>query len=306
MKAAVLRESGGVPVVEDVDRPGPVDGGVLVDVAAAGINPHDLVVAAGVAAPAPVPYVPGVEGVGRTLDGVRVYFGWAITPHGSFAERAVAARDAVQPIPDELSDGAALAVGAAGVSAFVPLTWKARLQPGETVLVLGATGAVGRIGVQVAKLLGASTVVAAGRNHDVLAELRDLGADEVVALEDDYPAELRRVAGDGFDVVLDTLFGEPMVAALSATRSGGRLVNVGMRAGRRVDLSGLALKGRDLLTYSGNDVPAEIRRAAFSQLADYVVAGRIRPSFRELGLDDVAKGWKSQAESPGTKLILRP
>ena len=292
--------------MEQIPPPEPAQGGVVVDVAAAGLNPHDLVVASGLVRPAPVPYVPGVEGVGLTQDGTRVYFGYSVSPYGSFAERTLAVRQSVHAIPDELSDGSALAVGVAGTTALLSLTWKARLQPGEKVLVLGATGGVGRIAVQAAKVLGAATVVAAGRNREVLDELRELGADEVVTLEGDYAAELLRVADGGFDVVVDSLFGQPMVAGLLATRSGGRLVNLGMRAGRQVDLSGVALKGRDLLTYNGADVPPDAQREAFRRLTEHVVAGRIRAAFQELPLEEIERAWKAQARSPGTKLVLRP
>jgi len=306
MRAAVLTQAGETPALQTIDEPGPVDGGITVTVSAAAVNPHDLVVAAGVTAPPPVPYVPGSEGVGTLDDGSRVYFGLTRTPYGSFAERAVAVAHSVQEIPAELSDGAALAIGVAGVSAWLPLTWKANLQPGERVLVLGATGSVGQIAVQAAKVLGAGQVVAAGRNRAVLDTLTERGADETVLLEGDYATALREASQGGFDVVVDMLFGAPMLAALPATRIGGRLVNVGMRAGRTVELPGGVLKGRDLLTYSGNAPSAELRRAAYAELVRHVIAGEITAEFEELRLEQVAEAWKRQATSPNTKLVLVP
>ncbi|WP_405606354.1 zinc-binding alcohol dehydrogenase family protein [Streptomyces sp. NBC_00076] len=200
MRAAVITKAGGVPALQEVDEPRPTEHGTVVTVTAAGVNPHDLVVAAGVNQPPPVPYVPGSEGVGTVGDGTRVYFGRTHLPHGSFAERAVTSADSVQEIPDALADGAALAIGVAGISARLSLTRKAGLRQGEQVLVLGATGSVGRIAIQAAKVLGAGRVVA-GRNPAVLDALKERGADEVVRLDDDCPAALRKASQGGFDLV---------------------------------------------------------------------------------------------------------
>ncbi|NGO43520.1 MULTISPECIES: alcohol dehydrogenase catalytic domain-containing protein [Streptomyces] len=194
MRAAVITRARGAPALQEVDEPLPTEHGTVVTVTAAGVNPQDLVVAVGVNQPPPVPYVPGSEGVGTVGDGTRVYFGRTHLPHGSFAERAVTLADSVQEIPDALADGAALAIGVAGISARLSLTWKACLRQGEQVLVLGATGSVGRIAVQAVKVLGAGRVVAAGRNPAVLDAIKERGADEAVRLDDDCPAALRRRA----------------------------------------------------------------------------------------------------------------
>jgi NADPH2:quinone reductase len=262
------------------------------------------VVASGVRGAPPVPYVTGTEGVGRLAAGQRVYFGPTTLPSGSMAEYVATAGRRVIPLPDELSDSTALGLGVAGSTAWLALTWKAHLQPGESVLVLGATGAVGQIAVQAARLLGASRVVAAGRDVATLERLRGCGANDVVVLDEGYEQRLIEAAHGGYDLVIDSLFGAPMVAALAATACGGRLVNVGMRAGRQVDLSGLALKGRDLLTYSGDQPSRQAVRDAFATLMAHAVAGELEVQYEELPLADVALAWQRQQGSPNRKLIL--
>jgi NADPH2:quinone reductase len=207
-------------------------------------------------------------------------------------------------LPDELSDADALGLGVAGTTAWLAMTWKADLQPGESVLVLGATGAVGQIAVQAAKLLGASRVVAAGRHRGTLQSLRGRGADETVVLEDEYAPALVAASRGGFDLTVDSLFGAPMAAALAATKHGGRLVNLGMRAGRTVELSGIAQKGRDILSYSGDLPPAAAHRAAFERMAAHVLSGDLIVESETLPLEDIATAWKRQAESPNRKLVL--
>jgi NADPH2:quinone reductase len=306
MRAAVVEAAGADPVVRDIERPVPAEGEVLIAVSAAGLNPHDLVVAAGVRGAPPVPYVTGTEGVGRLADGTRVYFGPVPLPHGSMGEYAVIAEDRTVALPEGIDDASAIGLGVAGTTAWLALTWKADLRPGESVLVMGATGAVGQIGVQAAKLLGARRVVAAGRNQAVLDGLLERGADAVVTLDEGYEQRLWDAAEGGFDLVLDSLYAAPMHAALLATRDGGRLVNVGMRAGRVLELSGLAQKGRDLLSYSGHLPPRELHREAMRRMADHVVAGELVVASETLPLDSIADAWKRQADSPNTKLVLVP
>jgi NADPH:quinone reductase-like Zn-dependent oxidoreductase len=221
-------------------------------------------------------------------------------------EYAVIARELVTPIPDGLADADALGLGVAGTTAWLAMTWKAHLEPGESVLVMGATGAVGQIAVQAAKLLGASRVVAAGRQLATLQLLLERGADEIVVLDEGYDKRLIDAADGGFDLVVDSLFAEPMQAALAATKHGGRLVNLGMRAGRTLELSGIAQKGRDLLSYSGDLPPAAAHREAFERMAAHVLAGELIVESETLPIVDIADAWKRQAESPNTKLVIVP
>ncbi|MBS42469.1 MAG: alcohol dehydrogenase [Nocardioides sp.] len=303
MRAAVVEELGATPVVRDVPAPDPATGDV-VRISTAALNPADLVYAAGIRLKPPLPYVPGLEGVGRLADGRRVYVPMAPAPHGTFAEQAVARPGTVVDVPDDVEDADALGVGVAGITGHLALTWKGRLRAGESVLVTGATGAVGQVVVQAARALGASHVVAAGRDQGVLASLRARGADETVTLEGDYPAALAEASAGGFDLVVDALFGEPMMAAIRATRMGGRVVNLGMRAGRSMQLDGIALKGKDLLSCNIGDAPDEVVSRSYRALLGMVRSGAVHTDHEVVPLDDVAYAWHRQDSSPHVKLLI--
>lgn len=305
MRAAVIEQLGGRPVVRDVPEPAPTGGDHLVAISTAALNPADLVYAAGIRLRPALPYVPGLEGVGRLDDGTRVYVPMAPAPHGTFAEWSVARSGTPVPVPDDVTDAQALGVGVAGTTGHLALTWKGRFAAGESVLVTGATGAVGQVVVQAAAALGASRVVAAGRDRAMLERLLDRGADEIVVLEDDYSAALTDASAGGFDLVVDALFGEPMMAAIRATRMGGRVVNLGMRAGRSMTLDGIALKGKDLLSCNIGDAPDAEVAASFTSLVELVAAGRIRTESETVPLDGVASIWDRQESSPHGKLLVR-
>ena len=306
MRAALIRERGGLPELVD-DHPEP-DGDVVVEITAAPLNPVDLSIAAGTyyVGPPNAPYVPGTEGVGRSEEGSRYWFetGAGYLGDGAMAERAALPTDRAVEIPAEVEDAVAGCLGVAGIAAWVPLAYRARLDEGETVLVLGATGAVGALGVQAAKLLGAGRVVAAGRDPERLAQVE---ADARVTL----PAtaeELREAAGGGFDVVLDPLWGEPAVVATEAMNLNGRLVMLGQSAGQRATLDAAVVRGKTLriLGHANALTPAEVKRQALAAMYDHAAAGRLKVEYEEIPLDRVAEAWERQASSPHVKLILVP
>lgn len=304
MKAFLLDRAGGEPRLADVPEPVAGDGHAVVRVLAAGVNPVDLLQAADPGRP--VPRVVGNEAV-ALVDGQRSYAERTVAPHGSFAEKAVVDPALAIPLPDDVDDDAALSIGIAGIAAWMTLHRVAVLQPGETALVLGATGAVGRNAVQVARLLGAGRVVAAGRNAERLAELADLGADATVALGgDDDAAALAEATRGGADVVLDVVYGRPLVAALRATRQGARVVSAGRSAGTEATIPFDALRGRTLLTHSNQLTDPAPKREAFLWLLERLRAGDLTTSTRVLPLAEAPEAWALQRTSPGTKLVLRP
>jgi NADPH2:quinone reductase len=306
MRAALIREAGAPPeLVADHAEP---DGEVIVDITAAPINPVDLSIAAGrfYAGPPNPPYVPGVEGVGRTADGARLWFetGAGYIGDGSMAERAVVQLERAVELPDGVEDAVAGCLGVAGIAAWVPLANRASVEEGETVLVLGATGIVGQIGVQAAKLLGAGRVIAAGRDPERLAAV---DADAHVRL----PAtagELRDASDDGIDVVLDPLWGEHAAAATEAMNVNGRLVVLGQSAGQESTLDSGVVRGKALqvLGHANAMTAPEVKHAAYRAMCDHAAAGRLKVEYEELPLDDVAAAWERQAASPHVKLILVP
>ena len=161
----------------------------------------------------------------------------------------------------------------------MPLEWRGALEPGETVLVLGASGVVGQIAVQAAKLLGAGRVVAAARSEEGLEHARELGADATVQLGDGegLPAALREAAGgDGFDLVHDPLWGEPAQAALTALRPFGRLVHVGQSAAAEATIPSSVVRATpvDILGYTNYTAGEERLAAAYERMAAPCARGR--------------------------------
>ena len=215
MKAAVLYATGRPPRCEDFPEPVAGEGEAIVDVLAASLKPVDKQMASGehYAGARQLPAICGIDGVGRLSNGERVFFGGARPPYGAMAQRTVVRRMFCFPVPDGLGDEVAAALPNPGVSAWLSLAYRAKLMPGDNVLVLGATGITGTLAVRIAKILGASRVVAAGRNRVRLDALRQLGADATIQLDvaDEKLAEAfaREAGSAGFQVVLDYVWGRP-------------------------------------------------------------------------------------------------
>ncbi len=314
MHAAVLHELG-TPHFDDFPDPVAGPGEVVVTVAAAGLNPIDVSRAAGTfyGGPPPLPSVVGSEAVGRVAGRLgRVYLTGSVAPYGAMAERTLVREETLMPVPDGVDDGLAVAFGIAGLAAWLPLAWRTSVAPGETVLVLGATGVVGQIAVQAAKLLGAGRVVAAGRSEEGLARASARGADATVAFGELQGAELTeafRDAADGdVDLVLDPLWGMPAAAALDALANSGRLIQIGQSAGATAELSSAAIRGRlrEIRGHTNTLVPPDVRAEAYATLLGHAAAGRIVVDVEALPLWDVEEAWAKQRAGGGRKLVLVP
>jgi NADPH:quinone reductase-like Zn-dependent oxidoreductase len=306
--AAVLHEYDEAPRYEEFADPAPGDGQTLVEVSAAAIHHLDLLKASGTFyIEQPLPSVVGTDGVGRLEDGRRVYFD-SVTPHGSMAERSLAVAGDPFDVPDELDDASAAALGSSGLAGWLALDWRADLKPGETVLVLGATGMVGSVAVQAARLLGAGRVVAAARASEKLDALRDRGADAVVALDgDDLTGRIRDAAGGGVDVIIDSLWGEPAAAAMQAANRFGRHIQVGHLAGPELGLAAPAIRSLslDVRGFMGLHPDPAVRREAYRRLGEHVARGEIVIDLERIPLSDVAGAWERQRRADaGTKLVL--
>ena len=306
MRAAVLHEVGTVPVFGDFKEPQSGDGRQVLEVLLAGLNPVDLYIASGQYGAVEVPCVVGLEGIARVPDRGRVYFNRVAAPFGSMAQFAPIAVDEAFAVPEGLDAGLGVSLGIAGLAAWLPLTWHAKLRDGETVLVLGATGVVGQIAVQAAKVLGAGRVVAAGRHRPTLEALRERGADEIVVLGDDDRTALREAAGEGYDVVVDAVFGAPLQAALGATKPGARVVTVGAAAGQTAEIASGDLHGRMLIGHGNQAVPLDVRRQAYEDLAGHAAAGRITVEVDRLPLSRIDEAWERQASGPHRKIAIVP
>ena len=291
-------------------------------VLAAPLNPVDLTVAGGhfFAGHPSLPYIPGVEAVGRVVSTDssaqdRLVFtclhGLGTSRDGCCADYAVAPVDRLIPVPDDVEPAIAAAIGTAGLAAWLPLTWRAPITPGETVLALGATGTVGLIAVQAAKLLGAGRVVAAGRRQEGLDLAVRLGADAAVQLEtaSDLAQAFRETcAPTGPTFVFDALWGEPLVAALGAAAAGARVVQLGQSAGATAAIPSALVRGKslDIRGYTNFGVPFDVLAEGYSRLVEHVRAGRIHVEVEQVPLEEGAIAWQRQQSGPGTKLVLCP
>jgi len=217
------------------------------------------------------------------------------------AEIAPAPRKMCIPLPEKLGDVEAAAIANPGMSAWLTLKERAALAPGETVLIMGATGVAGQLAIQSARLLGAKRVIAAGRNVDALA---GADVDAIIALaqpEDSIRDALAAEAASGIDVVIDYLWGRPTELLLEALARGfkaqattkTRLVEVGESAGKTITLPGAALRSVDLtLLGSGfGAVPLEDILAAIPKLFEMAAAGKLTVAVEPVPLAEVESAW---------------
>jgi NADPH:quinone reductase-like Zn-dependent oxidoreductase len=311
MRAAVLHEYG-VPRADEFEEPAAAADQAVVNVLAAGLNPVDVAICAGrfYAGKPLLPSVAGREGVGM-LDGERVYFDAPITPFGSMAERALINPISTYPVPEGVPDGVAVALGISGLAAWLALTWRAELKQGEHVLVLAASGVLGQIAVQAAKLLGADRVVAAARSREGLERCMTLGADASVRLDQpaaDLPVALAEAAGGRIDVVVDPLFGEPFVAALNAASFGARIVQLGAGAGADAMVPSAAIRGKMLVIMGHTNfaAPPEVKREAYRRLAEAAASGELKVDVDPIGLAQVGEAWRRLAAGSHRKIVLVP
>ncbi|MFC5501961.1 zinc-binding alcohol dehydrogenase family protein [Lysinimonas soli] len=258
MHAAVVTEFDQPPRWSVADEP--QAGGeheVVVEVVAAALHPRVRSQADGshYTSTDELPLIPGIDGVGRLPDGSLVYFVLPDTRLGSLAERATIDLRRSVPLPAGTDAAAVAAAMNPGMSSWIALRRRAGLVPGQSVLILGATGSAGRLAVQIARHLGASGVVAAGRDPEALDSLAGLGADAVVSLAGPLGEAAARVgeAAAEVDAVVDYLWGEPAQAVIPAllTRRPDRShrlawVQVGAIAGPDLTIASAMLRGANL------------------------------------------------------------
>ncbi len=305
MRAAVMTERGAAPVVGEFREPEPRDGAVLIDVDTAGLGGWDVLGAYRLGVE--FPCVIRGEGVGRAADGRRLYFGErSVQPFGAWAERTLVPAEEAWDVPDDVDDRTAITMGIAATGAVVPLEL-ARIQPGEKVLILGATGTLGQLALQLARRLGAGRIVGAARSADALQRLADRGlADAVVTLGGSDDAAALKLASDGgFDVVLDLVCGPPLLAALKATRWGARIMTIGTGAGRQIQLDMADLLFRTLSTIGTGQRPPADRRAIWERLLAMNRRQAFDIDYLDFGFDQSAQAWAAQVAGPHAKVTAR-
>jgi NADPH:quinone reductase-like Zn-dependent oxidoreductase len=245
-----------------------------------------------------------------------VYFAAADDVTGTMAERAIVDRGRSVALPDGADAAAIAAAMNPAMSSWVALRRRVTLVPGQSVLVLGATGNAGAMAVQVARRLGAGRVVGAGRDRARLRELAELGADQVVQLGEpgsDGDAALASAAGD-VDIVIDYLWGEParraMVALLSARSDRARAldwIQIGAVAGPTLELPSAALRSCNLrLQGSGQGaVGPETYAAELPALVAEIERGTFAQRVRTVALADVEAAWEAPIDR-GERIVFTP
>jgi NADPH2:quinone reductase len=323
MPAAVIRTHAAPPEYLFSPLPQRTKGRALVQVMAAPISPLDLLCASGKSyfgAPQ-LPYIPGVQGVGIVMEadgfapGQRVWFSCdaGMKPgNGSMALYCVIDESSALVLPDQIDNDLAAALGLSAIAAWMALTWRGHLQPGEQVLVLGASGAVGQVAVQAARLLKAGRVVAASRDEEGRSRALTLGADAIVDLTGDDVDEISKritAACDGpLHLVIDPVWGLPAEAAVRALGVGGRLVNIGSAAGPSARFESATVRSRlhTILGYTNNALTWEQKAEALTEIMTHAIAGRCTVERETVPLAKVAEAWEHQAAFARRKLILVP
>ena len=320
MNAAVVYAFDAPPRYTSFAEPVAADGEVVVDVIAAGLHPIVKALASGshYGSTGTLPFIPGVDGVGRQQDGTQIYFGISRSPFGTFSERALAARRMCIPVPENLDAVTVAGMANPGMSSWVALTRRAAFVAGENLLILGATGIAGQLAVQVAKHLGAQRIVAMGRNREVLETLKDLGADAVIPLDQEHDALVSRIRREweetGIDVVLDYLWGHPAETVLEAMSQKGlqhaasrvRFVQVGESAGKTISLAAASLRS-SAIELLGSGFGSASMDEIFQALAEFFqLAARssLKINIKRVPLREVEAFWNSSEQ--GKRFVFLP
>jgi len=312
MRAVSVVGWGAVPTVTEIPEPPATPGRALVRMRAAGLNPVDLAIASGrfyMPLPDP-PFVAGAECMGEVVSSAHLPAGtrvWCLPVTGAFAELVSAPDESLAPVPDGLDDVTAGGLGIAGLAGWMAVRVRGRLSPGETVVVLGASGVVGQTAIQAARLGGARWVVAVARSGAGRERALALGADVALATGPGLPEALRAGCGEGADLVVDALWGDAAAAAIAVMRRGGRLVQVGNAESPAMEVVAGPLRGRliDLLGFSVIvEDPAEVGRA-YRELAEVSALGEVVLEVEAVPLGEAPAAWARQAAGTGgRKLVL--
>lgn len=316
MHAAVVRHFNQPPRYEEFDSP--VASGEheeLVDVLASGLHPRVRSQANGshYSADGALPFIPGIDGVGRRPDGSHVYFVLLDTPFGAMAAHTVIDRRRSVPLPSEADPVLLAAAINPGMSSWIALQRRIILKPGESVLILGATGVAGQLAIQAARYLGAGKVIAAGRN---LAALKSQPVDALISLTD--PEEViseafaSQLRDQGIDVVIDYLWGRTTELFLGALAKGfrpeatqrTRLVEVGAITGNTISLPASTLRSVDLsIQGSGfGSVPLDQIMSAIPEFFSLAAQGHLGVAVESVPLSQVEQAWS--AVEKGKRIVF--
>ena len=304
MRAALVSAAGQPPALAELAVPTPASGERLVRVSAAAISHLAKARASGghYTASGQIPLGVGMDGGGRLEDGSRVYFALPRTPYGNMADYALVDARLCVPVPDGLDDLTAAAIANPGMSSWAALTERARMKPGEAVLINGATGTSGRLAIQVARLMGAGRIVATGRNAGALEEVRALSADVTIQLGEDIDDLAHRIMeafAEGIDIVLDYLWGPSAEnLLLSAARAGRdaapmRFVQIGSISAEDITLPGAALRAKavELMGSGGGSAALPRLISIIEELLHATASDGLQIAFRPVPFSTFGEAW---------------
>jgi len=316
MKAAVIETPGQTPQYKDFIEPAQQAGKHLITVHAAALTHFTKGRASGAhySADGIFPAAIGADGVGITQDGKRVYFILPEAPFGAMAEKTLVRAEQCIEVPSDVDDITAAAIANPGMSAWAALAERAHLKPGEIVLINGATGVAGRLAIQIAKYMGASKVIATGRDRQALAELKTLGADIVIPFDlalsnpdgaKEYEAALKQQLAMGIDVVVDYLWGKTAetvivaIAKIADSTTPVRFVHVGGSSGDDIQLPGAALRSSPivLMGSGAKSVPLSRLLAAVANVFQAVVPANLRIATKAVPLAQVEETWSAEGKA---------
>jgi NADPH:quinone reductase-like Zn-dependent oxidoreductase len=303
MHAAVVTDFDRPPAYREFPSPTPqTDDEVVVDVIASGLHPRVRSQADGshYTSSGALPLVPGIDGVGRARDGTIRYFVLPDTTMGAMAEQTVIDQRRSVALPDGTDPILVAAAMNPVMSSWIALRRRIDFEPGQTVLILGATGSSGRMAVQVAKHLGAGHVIGAGRDAARLASLPRLGADTVIQLGSDTAVGDLAQAAHDVDVVIDYLWGPIAAEAMAgiATHRSDHVkpltwIEIGSVAGPSAEIFSAALRAVRLqIVGSGQgSVPTRDILAELPAIATEISGGGFELDARAVPLADVEAAW---------------
>jgi len=322
MRAIVVSRFGGPEVLTIGDRPDPQPGAgeVVVRLRAAGVNPVDAYIRTGQYARVPeLPYTPGTDGAGEILavgDGVtqfrpgdRVYVAAFLQQYGTYAEQMVCPANLVHRLPDRVSFAQGAALGVPAATAYRALFLRAGVRAGETVLVHGASGAVGVAATQLARAFGLRVFGTAGSEAGAQVA-REAGAVEVFNhREEGYASKiLDATGGRGVDVILEMLANVNLDRDLTLLAPKGRVVVIGNRG--RIEIDPRQTMGKELAILGTTlwSTTADEYRQIHAGLGAALESGTLRPAVgRELPLADAPEAHRAVLEERAAgKIVLIP
>jgi len=292
MRAMICRAWGAPSQLnlEEVEPPQPAADQVRIKVSASCVNFADTIMIQGHYQTRPdFPFAPGLEACGEVFEcgsavtrfkpGDRVM---AMLGHGGFAEQAITGEADCFPVPDGMSDDIAASFLIGYVSSHVAIRWQSKLEAGETLLVLGASGGVGLTAVEIGKALGAR-VIAAASSAEKLEITRQHGADELIDYKrDSLKARVAEITGGaGADVCYDPVGGDLFDEALSSLAWGGRILVIGFVGGiPQIPANRLLVKNRSAMGSSlryYREIRPELLRTSVEELIGWWQDGKLKP-----------------------------